>query len=410
MSKKDKQEEVNKTDIQKREYFRTKLVLFDNIVNLSRDVFMEIIQEEIEDKAGNRYSHTPSKYARWGSNPGSIQIGEEKVPIEVPRLMNKEENRTESPESYKELRQLPAPTEKVVKKVALGLSQKDYGEVTRHLEDSFSLSQSSVSRKFREKSKEILEGFLTKDLSSDKFLVLVVDGKSMKKEQVIIALGITADGVKKALGFIQSTTENSTAIKGLFRDLIERGFHFQHGILVVIDGATGLRKAVRETFGKYAVIQRCQWHKRENVISYLNDNLQPIFSKRIQNAYSEPDYQTAQKALEDIALELGKINISAANSLREGMEETLTLKRLGLGNQLAVTLSTTNTIENVNGLIEKHTRKIKRWTNSYMLNRWVAVALHLIEPKLLRIPNYRKLHLLGKALQNEIIKNGVKPE
>lgn len=364
--------------------------------------FSELLAEEVNQKAGGRYSHETAKYDRWGSNPGSIQIGEEKVRLNVPRLLNKEAGKTESPDIYKQMKKLPAPKERVLKKIAYGMSQKDYEEVTRTLDENFGISQSSVSRKFKEKSREILEEMDRRDLGCHEFLALIVDGKYLKREQVIIALGVTTTGFKIPLGFIHAATENSIAVKGLFKNLIQRNFRFDEGILVITDGSTGMIKAVKETFGDLAVRQRCQWHKRENVVGLLKEEHKEIFKSRIQRAYRENDYGEAKSQLLDILKELEKINYSAANSMREGLEETLTLHRIGMYETFGVTFSTTNAIENVNSLIEKHTRKIKRWRNGEMLARWVAVALTFIEPRLKRLDRYKKLRILKTAITEEV--------
>lgn len=379
--------------------------LFQNISEVALRIFMQLIQEEVDNKAGKRYTHSKEGYDRYGSNPGSIQLGEERVPIQVPRLLNKQENRTESPEVYKECKQLTAPDERILKKIALGISQKDYEEVTRTLTESFGLSQSTVARKFKQKSRQILEDYDQRDLGNHDFVALFIDGKYLKREQVVIALGVTITGFKIPLAFIQSTTENSKAIKGLLTNLIQRNFNFEQGILVVSDGSTGLRKAVDEVFGKLAIKQRCQWHKRENVVNYLKEELKPVFRSRIQRAYDEPTYKEAKSALIDILNELEKINYSAANSLREGFEETLTLHRLGVNKILGQSFSTTNCIENVNSLLVKYTRKVRRWRNSDMIARWIAVALDIIEPKLKRVNKFRRLNQLRAAILEEIAKN-----
>jgi transposase-like protein len=181
-----------------------------------------------------------------------------------------------------------------------------------------------------EESRKQLEEFEKRDLGGYNFVAIVLDGKYLSKEQIVISLGITITGVKIPLGFIQTTTENSKAIKGLLKNLIARDFHFESGIFALIDGSKGIQKAVEETFGKYALIQRCQWHKRENVISYLSVNDREKYRRKLQRAYDEPDYGTAKRKLLEIRDDLKRINRSAANSLEEGLEETLTLHRLGL--------------------------------------------------------------------------------
>ncbi|MEW6655067.1 MAG: transposase, partial [Bacteroidota bacterium] len=342
------------------------------------------------------------RYNRWGSNPGSIRIGEEKVPIEVPRFYDKENQRTEESETYKNLHEIAMPSELIMKKIIKGLSQRDYEEVTKSIYESFGMSQSTISRTFIEESKKLLEEFEQRDLGLYDFVALIIDGKYLSHDNIVIALGVTITGVKVPLGFIQTTTENSEAVKGLLKNLIERNFHFEEGLLTILDGSKGLKKAVEETFGNLTLIQRCQWHKRENVVSYLREDEKEIYRGRLQRAYSEPDYDTSKRRLLEIRDELRRINRTAANSLEEGLEETLTMHRLGLVEILGRSLTTTNLIENLNSQLAKYIKKVKRWTNSDMKSRWVAVALIEIENKMKRVKNYKKLHLLRTALKSEL--------
>ena len=375
--------------------------IFKNYVEIAKLHYNQLMEEELKQKAGEKYQRG-KRYSRWGSNPGSIRIGGEKVPVEVPRLYNKEERKTEEVENYVKLHNIPIPQEELMRKIVLGLSQKDYERVTRSILESFGMSQSTVSRSFIEESKKILEEFEGRDLGLYDFIALVVDGKYLSRDNMVIALGVTITGVKIPLGFVQTTTENSEAVKGLLKDLIKRNFHFKEGILVIIDGSKGIRKAIEETFGKLARVQRCQWHKRENVISYLPEKEQDIYRGKLQRAYSEPEYETAKRRLYEIRNELVKINRSAAKSLEEGLEETLTMHKLGLVEELGRSFTTTNLIENLNSQLMKYLRRIKRWTNAEMKSRWVAVALVEIEGKMRKVNNYEKLHLLRTALKSEL--------
>jgi len=375
--------------------------LFQNFVDVAKLHYNQLMEEELRLKTGEKYERG-RRYYRWGKNPGSIRIGEEKVPVEVPRFYDKEEMRTEESDYYQKLHEIPMPGEEVLKKVIKGLSQHDYEEVTKSVLESFGLSQSTVSRTFIEESKKQLEEFEKRDLGLYDFVALVIDGKYLSRDNIVIALGVTITGVKVPLGFIQTTTENSEAVKGLLKNLIERNFHFEEGLLTIIDGSKGLRKAVEETFGNLSLIQRCQWHKRENVVSYLREEEKDIYRGKIQRAYDEPDYETSKRRLFEIREELKRINRTAANSLDEGLDETLTIHRLGLVEVLGRGFTTTNFIENLNSQLAKYIRKVKRWINSDMRARWVAVALIEIEKKMRRINRYEKLHLLRTALKAEL--------
>lgn len=383
----------------------TQLSLFSNYLELAKILANQIMEDEVKEKSGLRYKRekpSSGRYSRWGSNPGSIRIGEEKVKIKVPRIHDNQSLITESPESYQKLRSIDLPSEALMKRIILGLSQHDYQEVVKMGVESFGLSQSTVSKAFIEESAKALEEFEKRDLGLYDFIALVIDGKYLSKENTVIALGITISGEKIPLGFIQTTTENSQAVKGLLKDLLRRNFKYKEGILILLDGSKGLSKAVDETFGKYALVQRCQWHKRENVLSYLSQEHQDQYRGKLQRAYSEPDYQTASSRLKEIITELMEINRSAARSLEEGLEETLTIHRLGLVEQLGRSFTTTNLIENLNSQLKKYIGRVKNWMNSDMRSRWMATALLQIEKRMRKVNNYEKLHLLRSALKTEL--------
>ncbi len=365
-------------------------------------VINQLLEDEVHQKAGYKYEHSSKNYSRWGSNPGSIKIGKERVKMEVPRLYNKEQRRTEGLDNYKKIKESEVTSEKLMSQILFGLSQKNYSEVARTTAESFGFSQSTISREFIEASTKALEEFEQRNLGKYDFIGLAIDGKYLRKHQIVIALGITTEGAKIPLGFIETTTENHLSVKGLLSNLIKRNFKFTEGILVLIDGATGLSKAVKETFGKYALIQRCTWHKRENVVSYLPKEQQDHYRGKLQRAYSEPDYETAKRKLYEVRIELEKINRSAANSLDEGLKETLTLHRLGLVEELGKSLLTTNVIENLNSQLGGYVRKVKNWSSSKMRARWMAASLMQIEVRMRRINNYEKLNLLRTAIKSKL--------
>jgi len=380
----------------------TKVALMSNFMSELMLLFVnQILEDEVKEKAGEYYSRS-NRYSRWGSNPGSVRLGEEKVKIQVPRLYDKSVEQTMSPEKYKQLRELPYPTKELLDKVVVGVSQQDYARVSKEMVESFGLSASSVSRRFVQESQKMLEEYEKRNLSEYDFVALVLDGKYLSKDQIVIALGITMNGDKIPLGFIQTTTENAKAIKGLLKDLLKRGFRYDQGILVISDGSKGILKATDDVFGEFKLTQRCQWHKRENVVSYLREEDQTHYRKKLQRAYSDPDYKAAKEKLLEIGKELKIKNCSAANSLMEGLEETLTLNRLGLVEELGKSLTTTNMIENLNSQIVKYVGRVKYWKHSEMKSRWVTTALMEIEQRMKKVHNYKKLFLLRRALQFEL--------
>ncbi len=384
-----------------------KMALIDHHMELARMLVREILDEEVCQLAGERYSRNKpldGRYSRWGSNPGSVRIDGERVPVEVPRVRDNYEQQSHPLESYQALHNGAQFNEQLYENVLLGLATGDYNRVASEFVDGFGLSQSSTSRAFQERSRKALEEFEHRSLDDYDFVGLWIDGKSQAREQIVIALGLTMQGEKVPLGFVQATTENSTAVGGLLSDIAHRGFSFEESLLCVVDGAKALSKAISEVFGTCAIIQRCQWHKRENVVSYLNESDKEGYRRRLQQAYQRSDYEEAKAALMGIHTELKSLNHTAANSLMEGFEETLTLQRLGLFDLLGKSLKTTNCIENLNSQLNKYTGRVKHWKSSDQRHRWVAAGLLEIEKKMRRIDNYKHLPLLRKALQQETAK------
>jgi transposase-like protein len=382
-----------------------KLHLLQHYAELARMLACELLEDEVSALCGERYRRDKpfdGRYSRWGSNPGSIKVRQERVPIEIPRVRDTESCREQPLEVYQQMKTAIDIEGAMEEAILLGLSQRDYGRVAGAFVDGFGLSQSSVSRSFQERSRKALEAFEQRSLGEEDFVALWIDGKHLAGVQMVICLGLTIDGRKLPLGFVETTTENSEAVKGLFQNLISRGFCFNKGLLCVVDGAKGLFKAVREIFGEYVQVQRCQWHKRENVVAYLPEKEQPIYRRRLQQAYQKSSYEEAKAALMEIKAELKRVNRSAANSLGEGMEETLTLHRLGLFEELGKSLKTTNCIENLNSQLGKYIGRVKRWMDSDQRQRWVAMAMLEIEVKMRRIDHPEHLALLRQALQQSI--------
>lgn len=375
--------------------------LLKNQMELHRRIINLVLESEVEDLAGERYSHdkpNDGRYSRWGINAGSIRIGSEKLPVEVPRVYDNEAKRNKSLESYQELKQLNEPGKEVLEKIILGISQRDYERVSRQMEESFGLSQSSVSRRFIEASEQALKEFESRDISGKDIIAIEIDGKTLAKQEILIVLGITMKGEKMTLGFAQSHTENNRAIKQLLKQIINRGLDYSKGILVISDGSKAIKKAIKEVFGKYHLHQRCQWHKREDIVSYLSKEDEVTYRKKLQRAYREPEYDKAREKLLNIRDELRQINISAARSLEEGLEETLTLHKLGLAEEFGASLGTTNCIESLNSQLGRYIRKVTRWQNSGQIFRWVACGLLESERRMKKIRNYKQLKKLREKI------------
>ncbi len=235
---------------------------------------------------------------------------------------------------------------------------RDYERATEQLFDSFGLSASSISRRFKEHSEQALKEFEERKFEHHTFVAMFIDGKRLAKNQMIVVLGITDKGQKIVLGVCQTDTENARSIGQMLENIKERGFRYDGGLLCIIDGAKGIYKAAKDTFGSEAVIQRCQWHTRENVVSYLSENHQDEFRRKLQKAYNEENYTLARNKLKEIHEQLIVLNRSAANSLKEGLEETMTIQRLGLMPLFGRSFTTTNCIESLNSGIEKYAGKV----------------------------------------------------
>ena len=268
--------------------------------------------------------------------------------------------------------------------------------------EAFGLSSSSVSRQFIQATAHKLRTFQERSLEDLDLVGLILDGKSFGKEEMVIALGITIDGQKVPLGFVEAATENEVVCRHLIQDLVDRGLQYQQGLLAIIDGSKGLFNAVTRSLKGYVCVQRCQWHKRRNVTSYLVKGQQARIKRKMQKAYEKPTYNEAKADLLSLKPELTLMNQSAVKSLEEGLEETLTIHRLGMMPDLRKSFRTTNCIESVNSMAKDLTRNVKRWRNSKQRHRWLAAALIDIEPRLNRVSGHKHLPMLRVALKNEL--------
>ena len=362
------------------------------------------LERAVVELVGARYERKAADQPlrRWGSQRGSVYLGDQKLPVEVPRVRNVADDSEISLAAYQTLQTPRNLDEGLLRRMLKGIATRNYEGCAETIPETFGLSSSTVSRRYVKATARKLAQFQERSLEEYDLVALFLDGKSFADEQIIIALGVTLDGQKIPLGFVQAATENERVCRRFLADLVDRGLQYEAGLLVVIDGAKGLYKAVMSTLKGYASVQRCQYHKRKNVESYLPKCEQSRIRRKMEVAYSKPTYEGASKALEALRPELELMNQSALSSLEEGMEETLTLHRLGLIPTLGQSFRTTNCIENVNSLLHQLTHNVRRWTNSAQRHRWVATALLDIEPRLRRIKGCRHLPMLRQALQTEL--------
>lgn len=380
------------------------LAMIQALIPLGLKAVEDALVAEVRALAGPRYGRDDAHpdVVRWGAQRGSIYLADQKLPITVPRVRDRRAQREVPLATYAALQQPRAQDVGLFRRVLGGLSCREYEAAAEAVPEAFGLARSSVSRRFIRASAQELRRLQERRLDDAEWLVLVLDGKTFVGDQLVLALGVTATGEKRMLGLVQTASENKRVIAAFLRELGERGFPLDRPLLVVLDGAKGLRAAVREVLGEVPV-QRCQWHKRENVVSYLAKQDQPTWRRKLQAAYAHPAYADAKRALERLHRDLRLVNESAATSLAEGLDETLTLHRLHVFPELGVSFKTTNLIESVMSRLEARTRRVTRWRTSDQKLRWCAAALWAMERQFRRVKHYRQLPLLKQALQNRLV-------
>lgn len=378
--------------------------LIQQLIPVGLEALSRLLKEEVCRLAGEKHSRG-NEYSRWGTNPGWVYLGDQKAKVRVPRVREKNGGQEVPLSSYQAMQNPRLLDNVTLSRIVSGLSHRKYEKAVIGVPETFGIKSSSVSRRFIRASAKKLQEFMERDLSEHDIVAIILDGKSFGQNQFVVALGITITGEKILLGFIEAGTENHRICRDFLRELLDRGLHIDNEILFVIDGAKGLRKGIHDVFGKHGLVQRCQWHKRQNVISYLGKKDQEEYRRKLQAAYEQPTYQKAKSRLLAIKRTLEKINISAAKSLEEGLEETLTIHRLKLFKELGCSFKTTNMLESINSQLEMTTGRVSYWQNSQQRHRWIATALLEIEPRLRPIKGCRFLVALRDAMAQEMETN-----
>jgi putative transposase len=361
-----------------------------------------VMEEEVRHLAGERHQqHAERRAHRWGQEDGYCVIDGQKVPIQRTRLRTKDK-REQRLGSY-ELFQRSGPVEQGVwDKMMRGLSTRNYGAVVKEFSTAYGIEKSAVSENFIEASREKVKQLLERPLGELRLCAVLIDGTAFKDRQIIVALGLGCDGRKTVLGLREGATENATVVGALLSDLLERGLDFSTPRLYVLDGGKALHTAVRRHAGESAFIQRCQVHKKRNVVDHLPEEHKTDVRRKLQNAYSMADYQDAKRALERLHHELMHLNPSAARSLEEGLEETLTVHKLRVPDQLRRTLSCTNVIESAFSIVETVCRNVKRWREGDQIERWVGSGLLVAEQQFRKVIGFRQIPLLLSSLANSV--------
>lgn len=359
-----------------------------------------LMQEEVRELVGERSQQQSERTAnRWGSEQGYCVVMGQKVPVRRPRVRTIEDKGVRLG-SYEMFHRGEPLTETVWEKLMLGLSTRKYGQAVREFTEAYGLEKSAVSEHFIEASRAKLKDMMESRLDKTRLCALLVDATPFEGQQMVAALGITQDGRKIILGIRQGATENATVVGELLGDLVNRGLDFTEPRLYVLDGGKALTAAVKKHAGESAVIQRCQVHKRRNVLDHLTEEQKPAIAKKLNAAYAMEDYAAAKLALNHLHRELMDLNPSAARSLGEGMEETLTVHRLHVPLQLRKTLASTNVIESAFSIVETVCRNVKRWHDGDQRERWVGSGLLVAQKQFRRITGYKQIPTLTRELES----------
>ena len=358
-----------------------------------------LMQEEVRELAGERSERQTERTAnRWGSERGYCVVMGQKVPIQRPRVRTTDDKEVRLG-SYEMFHRGEPLTETVWEKLMLGLSTRNYGQAIRQFTEAYGLEKSAVSEHFIEASRAKLKKMMERRLDKTRLCALLIDATPFQGQQMVAALGIDEYGRKMILGIRQGATENATVVGELLGDLVDRGLDFNEPRLYILDGGKALTGAVKKHAGESAAIQRCQVHKRRNVLDHLTDEQKPAVAKKLNAAYALEGYDAAKAALNTLHRELMDLNPSAARSLGEGMDETLTIHRLHLPAQLRKTMASTNVIESAFSIVEKVCKNVKRWHGGDQRERWVGSGLLVAENQFRRITGYKLIPILMEELK-----------
>jgi transposase-like protein len=374
---------------------------FGLCLTAGQQVFRAMMEQDRDHLCGPKNVPNPERHAiRGGSAPSEVVLGGRR--IQLPRLRARSTSGQELPLPSFGFASARDPLDAyTLEQIAIGVATRKYRRTLDPLPAGVAeraTSKSAVSRRFVALTSHRLTTWLAAPLDGLDIRVLFIDGIHFREHVILIVLGLDAQGVKHVLGLREGTTENATVCKALLAELRQRGLDLDRPALFIIDGGTGLRKAIREACGAVALVHRCHVHKRRNVLEHLPDAMRPRVKKAMDEAYGLADPELAARRLTQLAAGLERTHPGAAASLREGLAETLTLQRLGVSGALYRTLRTTNAIENLNGLVGHFTRNVRRWRDGRMLVRWIAAALDEARRSFRRVRGYRDLPKLIAVL------------
>jgi transposase-like protein len=358
-----------------------------------------LMEEEVREVVGERSRPQPDRTAnRWGKEQGFCVVMGQKVRMERPRVRSTDDQEVRLG-SYEMFHRGEPLTETVWEKLMLGLSTRKYGQAVREFAEAYGLEKSAISEHFIEASRAKLKEMMERRLDKMRLCALLIDATPFAGQQMVVALGISQEGRKTILGIRQGATENATVVGELLGDLMNRGLDFSELRLYILDGGKALHAAVKKYAGDSAPIQRCQVHKRRNVLDHLTDEHKAYVAKKLNAAYALEDYAAAKQALNGLHRELMDLNPSAARSLAEGLEETLTVHRLHVPLQLRKTLASTNVIESAFSIVERVCANVKRWHAGDQRERWVGSGLLVAEKQFRRVQGHKQIPVLLRELE-----------
>ena len=379
----------------------TRSAFFGLCVEAGRQVLGAMMEHDRTALCGPKDQHDAARTAqRAGSAPSAVTLGGRRIEMRRLRARSLDGRELDLPSFALAAGRDPLD-EHVLEAVAAGVSSRDYRATLDHLprgESETCVSKSSVSRRFVALTQKRMDEWLMAPIGDLDIRVVMIDGKAFREHCMLIAIGLDCAGNKHVLGIREGTTESAGVVKALLAGLVERGLQSDKSMLFVIDGSKALAKAIRDVYGKLALVQRCQEHKRRNVLDHLPDHKHAHVSRVLRQAWKAKSVSVAERQLRQLAGALAKEHPGAAASLREGLEETLTIIGLGVSDALYRTLRTTNPIENLNGSVATFIRNVKRWRGGSMIERWVSTAVFDAAKTFRRVRGYAAIPALVAAL------------
>ncbi len=376
-------------------------------VGVGLSVVHELMESEVTEVVGPKGKWNPGRTAkRHGHEKGSLTLGGRRVAVRRPRMRSAEDERELALGTYEHFADRDPLTRAVLDRMLAGVSTRKFAGVGEPVgeeveQEASATSKTSVSEAFVERTQTALSELMSRGLDDMRLAVMMLDGMEIAERTHVVALGITTEGVKIPLGLWEGSTENSTLARTLLADLLDRGLDPEQAILFVIDGSKALRKAIGNVFGTHALVHRCHRHKERNVTDLLPEADRDAIRGRLRAAWALADADLARQRLELLTSELDRTWPDAASSLREGLDDTLTLMRLGIDGRLSKTLGSTNPIESMIEIVRHTQRNVKRWRDGDMRKRWTAAGMLVAEQQFRRIVGYRDLNKLVIAIERD---------